>query len=152
VKRIAAGAAFLGLALLATASVATADQVYRTEHLPLSPVGDAPLKSGFVNNIHPNGPQVYAKEVYSLKGAEPNAEYTVMLHGYLGSTACEGTADLEIPTAVLTTNVAGNGKASIKFTPDDVEELRGLTIGVRWTVNDANGPAYETACTTVVLD
>lgn len=151
-KRIVATVVSVAVAVTATVGSATADQVYHTEHLPLSPVADAPLKSGFVNNIHPNGPQLYAKEVYALKGAEPNTEYTVVLHGYLDSTACEGEADLEIPTAAFTTNVAGNGKGSVKFTPEDVAGIRGLTIGVRWTVEDASGPAYETACTTVVLD
>lgn len=151
-KRIAIGFAASLLAVTATAGVVFADQAYHTEHLPLSPAKDAPLTSGFVNNIHPNGPQVYAKEVYALKGAEPDTEYTVVLHAYLESTACEGAADLDLPTATFTTNGAGNGKGSIAFAPEDVAGLRGLTIGGRWTVNDATGPAYETACTVVTLD
>lgn len=150
--RLVATVTSLVLAVTATVGIATADQFYRTEHLPLSPVADAPLRSGFVNNIHANGPRVYAKEVYSLNRAEPNTEYTVVLHGYLGNPACEGTAEVVMTTAVFTTNVAGNGKGSVMLTPEDVAPFRGLTVYVRWTVDDANGPAYETTCTTVVLD
>ena len=39
---------------------AAADQVYHTERLELVPVGGAPLQSGFVVNIHPNGPINFA--------------------------------------------------------------------------------------------
>ena len=37
---------------------------------------------GFVENIHPNGPQVYAHEQYHLQHAVPRTEYTVTLHIY----------------------------------------------------------------------
>ena len=57
--------------------IAAADSVYHTEHLALRPVGDAPLRSGFVNNIKAQGPMVYAHEVYVLNGALPNETYTV---------------------------------------------------------------------------
>ena len=57
-KRIVATMVSVAVAVTATVGIATADQAYHTEHLPLSPVADAPLKSGFVNNIHPHGPQV----------------------------------------------------------------------------------------------
>ena len=59
-------------AALVSAQSAAADAVYHSEHMRLSPVGGAPLKSGFVQNIHPNGPNVYARERYVLNGALAN--------------------------------------------------------------------------------
>ena len=56
---------------------ARADRVYHTEHLDLIPVGGAPLRSGFVQNIKAEGPVVYAHEIFVLKDARPRASYTV---------------------------------------------------------------------------
>jgi hypothetical protein len=54
----------------------------------LVPVSDAPLQSGFVVNIHPNGPVIFAHEIYQLNGAAPSTTYQVMLMVYpLDSTA-----------------------------------------------------------------
>src|SRR5438093_796892 len=55
--------------------IAAADAVYHTEHLDLAPVGAAPLRSGFVQNIKAEGPEIYAHEVFVLNGASPNAAY-----------------------------------------------------------------------------
>ncbi len=44
------------VALATFAPLAAADAVYHTEHLPLKPVGGAPLRSGFVQNIKAEGP------------------------------------------------------------------------------------------------
>jgi hypothetical protein len=43
-------------ALLSTVwvSLVAADAVYHTQHLAFLPVDDAPLRSGFVQNIHAN--------------------------------------------------------------------------------------------------
>ncbi len=57
----------------ALAPLAAADAVYHSEHLDLAPVGSAPLRSGFVQNIKAEGPNVYAHEVFVLNGAVPNA-------------------------------------------------------------------------------
>jgi hypothetical protein len=39
---------------------ASADSSYHTGHIALSPTAGAPLTSGFVQNIHANGKNVYA--------------------------------------------------------------------------------------------
>jgi hypothetical protein len=60
------------LSVLLLPGTAAGDAVYHSHHVALHPVGGAPLRSGFVENIHPNGPQVYAHEVYVLNGAQPD--------------------------------------------------------------------------------
>ena len=126
---------------------AAADSAYHTERLELHGVGGAP-GGGMVVNIHPNGPTVYAHEVYTLQHAVPGT-YQVSLNLFLTSLNCTGPAT-PVPTATLTTNATGNGRAEVKFTPEDAADLRGMTISIRWTVA---GPAtYVTACTIVTLD
>ena len=67
----------------ALAPAASADAVYHTEHLGLTPVGGAPLRSGFVQNIKAEGPTIYAHEIYVLNGAQPNTTYTVTNNFYV---------------------------------------------------------------------
>lgn len=136
-------------AVVAAAFVGTAaaDRVYHTERLELSGVGGAP-GGGMVVNIHPNGPNVYAHEIYTLRQAVPGT-YQVSLNVFPTSLNCTGTS-LAIPTATLVTNGGGTGRADVKFTPEDVAALRGMTFSISWTVD---GPAtYQTACTVVILD
>ena len=129
------------------AGTASADAVYHTEHLELHGLAGAP-GSGSVVNIHPNGPNVFAHEVYTLRQAVPGT-YEVSLHIFAASLDCTG-ATLSFPTATLTTNAEGNGRADVKFTPEDAADLSGLTVSIRWTVS---GPAtYGTDCTVVTLD
>ena len=153
-RRATATAVLVALGLMALAPMAVADQVYHTEKIAFEAVGDAPLRDGFVVNIHPNGPIVYAHEVYALKGAERNTDYQVYLVGYFQDPDCSGVASFALPTAALTTNAAGNGKSSIKLSPADVEGLRHMTHGVLWVIthSDSSEAVYQTACTTVVLD
>lgn len=126
---------------------ASADAVYHTAQVPLLAVGNAP-GGGMVMNIHANGPTVYAHEVYLLKHAAPGS-YQVMIHIYPTSQNCTGSV-VALPTATLDTNAVGNGKADVKFTPADAEELRGLTVSAIWTVE---GPAdYKTQCSIITLD
>ena len=123
-------------AVLAAAFVGTAaaDRVYHTERLELSGVAGAP-GGGMVVNIHPNGPNVYAHEIYTLRQAVPGT-YQVFLNVFPTSLNCTGPTTA-IPTAALTTN-------------GDVAALRGMTFSISWTVA---GPAtYVTACTVVTLD
>ena len=137
------------VAVVAAAFVGTAagDRVYHTEHLELSGVGGAP-GGGMVVNVHPNGPNVYAHEIYTLRQAVPGT-YQVSLNVFLTSQNCTGSSTA-IPTATITTNANGNGWADVKFTPGDVAALRGLTFSISWAVD---GPAtYVTACTVVTLD
>jgi hypothetical protein len=136
-------------AVLAAAFVGTAaaDQAYHTERLALTGVGGAP-GGGMVVNIHPNGPNVYAHEIYTLSHAVPG-EYEVFLNLFLTSLDCSGPT-VALPTAMLTTNATGNGRADVTFTPEDATEIRNMTFSISWTVA---GPAtYVTACTVVTLD
>ena len=140
---------FMATAVLAATFVgpATADRVYHTERLELTGVGGA-RGGGMVVNIHPNGPNVYAHEIYTLRRAVPGT-YQVFLNVFPTSLNCtRQTAAL--PTATIRTNAIGNGRADVKFTPQDVASLRGMRFSISWTVA---GPAtYVTACTVVTLD
>src|SRR5918995_4504060 len=88
--RIAIGLTATLLLALMLAPGAAADRVYHSEHVALQPVGGAPLRSGFVENIHANGPRVFAHEIYVLDGAAPNASYEVHLLAYLFDPTCTG--------------------------------------------------------------
>jgi hypothetical protein len=138
--------------LLGTTQKAAADQVYHTEHLVLEPVNGAPLQSGFVNNIHPNGPIVFAHEVYQLNGAAPSTTFQVMLVAYPVGSNCLGDPAMMIPTAQLFTNKNGNGKAEVVFTPESVEGLHGAVLNIQWQVLNGTELDYQTGCTVVTLD
>jgi hypothetical protein len=136
---------------LVLAPAALADALYHSSHIPLSPVGSSPLRSGFVENIHPNGPNVFAHEQYVLNGAMPNTEYTVEIH----ISTTPGCIDpfLNFPTATFTTNAAGNGSSTKVFTPADVAGLANSTIYVFWTVATSDGTVvYMTSCQSAMLD
>ena len=102
------------VAVLAPAR-AIADQVYPSEHIPLTPVGDEPLRSGFVENIHASGPVVFAMERYVVNGASADTTYDVMLHIWIEDTSCTGEPDLVLPTVSFSTNAAGNGVGMVRF-------------------------------------
>ena len=145
---------FGAIAVLAAAAlvpVAWADRVYHSEHLDLTPVSGPPLRSGFVENVHPNGPNVFAHEIYVLNGAAPDTRYQVVLLVYPFAPDCSGTP-VEVPTAVLSTNGAGNGRADAFIAPSDVAALRNATHGVAWKLMSGSDVAYRTDCTSVTLD
>jgi hypothetical protein len=145
-------ALLLGVSALVLPASALADQVYHSEHLPLVAVGGAPLQYGFVENVHPNGPHVYAHEMYSLKGALPNTTYQVFLLVHLGDPGCDGSTATNFGFTELTTNAAGNGTAD-RFIPSVPDAIRNQTHGVRWEVRTTDGTlVYQTACTNVTLD
>jgi hypothetical protein len=149
-RRLCAFVAAVGALLLPT--YASADRVYHSEHLPLVAVGGAPLHHGFVENIHPNGPQVYAHEIYSLKGALANTTYQVFLLVHLGDPGCDSSTATNFGFTELTTSAGGNGTAD-RFIPSVPLEIRNQTHGVRWEVRLSNGTlVYRTACTNVTLD
>jgi hypothetical protein len=149
-RAIAAATASIA-ALAALPAMAAGDAVYHTEHMALEPVGNAPLRSGFVQNIKANGPTIYAHEVYVLTGAVPRATYTVTNNFFEGASCTPGTED-SFETAELRTNRAGNARADIFFVPDDVAGLEGIH-GVMWTIQNAAGEdVYRTECSTVTLD
>ena len=129
---------------------ASADRVYHSEHLPLLAADGA--QHGFVQNIHPNGPQVYAHEIYSLKGALPGS-YQVFLLVHLGDPGCDSSVATDFGPTALTTNAAGNGTADRFILPSSVPlEIRNQTHGVRWEVRTGDTVVYQTACTNVTLD
>jgi len=140
-----------GVVLVAGAVGAQADAVYHSEHLALKPTGSAPLRSGFVENVHADGPNVYAHEEYAVNGALANAQLGVVLRIYPGDTSCSSTP-IRIPTATITTNAAGNGTAYHVFAPADADGLRGSTVGGRWVLTNGGAVVYRTACTTIHLD
>ena len=70
--------------------IAAADAVFHTEHLPLTPVGAEPLRSGFVQDIKAEGPQIYAHELFVLNGARPGASYTVTRNFFVLDPECDG--------------------------------------------------------------
>jgi hypothetical protein len=144
-----------GLAAVAALSgpAARADQVYHSQHIALQPVGNEPLRSGFVENIHVNGPTIFAHEIYVLNGAEPATTYQVTLNIFALDPTCAGSPDLVIPTAAITTNTAGSGRGDAVFRPSDVPAtLRHATSGVIWTVSDSSGVEFSTGCQVVTLD
>ena len=139
-------------AALVSAQSAAADAVYHSEHMRLSPLGGAPLQSGFVQNIHPNGPNVYARERYVLNGATANERYEVRLLVHLFDPTCSSTPVVFKATA-LETNASGNGSAQLVLRPEDVPgAVRNATHGVHWEVWRDGTLAYKTACTSVTLD
>ena len=144
----------VAVAALVLPASAVADQVYHSEHLPFVSVGGAPLHHGFVENVHPNGPQVYAHEIYSLKGALPRTTYQVFLLVHRGDPGCDDD-DVTVTNfgfTELTTNAAGNG-TSDRFIPEVPLGIRNQTHGVRWEVRTPGGDlVYETECTDVTLD
>jgi hypothetical protein len=141
----------VSIAATAAAS-AYADGTYHSHHYALHPVAAAPLRSGFVENIHPNGPNVFAHEQYVLNGARPATDYQVVLSIFPGDTSCTGAPPLVLTTATITTNSAGNGSADHVFTPSDAAGLRGMTLGAIWRIERSGTADYATDCETVQLD
>jgi hypothetical protein len=145
--------ALAGLAVGSLAPVARADSSFHSDRIPLMPVSGTPLQSGFVVDIHTNGPTVYALERYVLNGAEPHTTYSVVSQVYLDPT-CGGSPLLAIPDATLQTNVAGNGEASNIIVPDLITQsgLHNTTLGIIWQVQSGGTVVYQTSCISVHLD
>ncbi len=132
--------------------VAAADRVYHSEHLRLTPMNGAPLRSGFVENIKAEGPMVYAHEIFHLNGARGTTTYTVTRNFFFLDPECSGQLAFPSDVATLKTNVRGNARGDVFVRPSDVAGFEGVH-GVRWTVQDASGTiAYQTRCTAVTLD
>jgi len=148
------------LALLAvgvvTASAATlaAAAPIPAQHFPLMPLGGEPLQEGFVEVIHPNGPQVYTHHVYKLNGARSDQSYQVVISIWTSNLTCSGDPQFVLPSAVLVTNASGNGEADAVFDPELVATLglRGLTIGGNVTLVREGSPAYTIGCQVIQHD
>ena len=144
------------LALMVTTAV-FADQAYHSERLDISvteagdDAGHPVLRHGQVVNIHPNGPVNGALERYMLSGASPDTSYTVRLDVF--GPGCEGIPSLAIPIAgSLDTNAQGTGHHQGYFSMTDLIPFSGATVGVMWNFVADGVDAYETECTTVVID
>jgi len=149
--RLASEVAMAGLVVWLGAGAALADGTYHTSQYAFGALDGTSIRSGFVENIHADGPDVYAHEQYILNGGEPGTTYQVVLKIFPGDPTCSGNP-IVIPTASLRTNAAGNGTAYHVFTPEDADGLRGLTVGGMWFLVDGGSPAYATACAQVELD
>ena len=131
---------------------AAADATYHSAHIVLLPDAGTQGGTGFVENAHANGPNVYAHEQYQLRHAAPGTSFQVALHVYVGDPAC-GDAAIDLPSAVLRTNAAGNAAGSAVFTPADAAGLpKGVPHGIVWTMTAESGVGYTSGCETVVLD
>jgi hypothetical protein len=144
----------LALAALVLVPAAFGDAVFHSTHAPLSPVGGAPLQSGFVQINHMDGSINFAHDNYVLNGAAPNANYTVTLHiSTLSDTACSAPF-VVAPVATLPTNGSGNGEVDAVFSPALIDALgiRNSTAHVYFTLSTGAGVAYTTDCLTSQLD
>ena len=152
-RRLRWSAAMAICVVAALAAPAAADRVYHSEHLELTPVGGAPLRSGFVENTKAQGPRIYAHEIFVVNGAVPNATYTVTRNFFPFDPDCSGENGVfKSDVANLTTNASGNARGDAKITPAAVAGFEGVH-GVLWTVTNAAGMVvYHTACTAVTLD
>ena len=142
------------LCLMLSPGLAAADSVYHSDRLALEPVGGA-AGSGFVVNIHPNGPTVFASERYALRGAEPNATYTVWLVIDASDLDCDFAGLTIQMKAELQTNAAGNGTspADFYFTPGGVPPcLRNASFPIHWEVTLGGELTHQTDSTIVTLD
>jgi hypothetical protein len=147
---VATALALIALPLIA--STAAADQYFHTSHADLSPIGNAPLGSGFVNDIHAQGVTISAQERYHLVGAMPNTTYTVALKIYVGDPSCTNLTRTR-QTATFDTNAVGNATADFTFfvpatgppPPNPVES------GIIWVISSGGVPQYQAACVPVTL-
>lgn len=149
-KSLGAGLAVVAAALV-NAPLAVADQVFHTSHAALHSVAGAPLRSGFVNDIHSNGAVNSAREEYHLSGAQPDTTYQVELLIF-GDQSCSGSPFATVPTAQVTTNGDGNGNAGFFF-PASAPNNPPLQVGIVWQLLSSTGaPVYATDCVPVSID
>ena len=143
--------------LLATTTSAFADQTFHSVRLPLAPVGESPLRNGYIIDSHANGPVIYANEEYHLSGATPNTTYVVeyLVTGAPFGTAVCGSGAFPFPNgATVHTDANGNGNSHLKIPPSLVTGL-GLhhtVLGLTWVFLTGGTPAYHTLCIPVALD
>jgi hypothetical protein len=144
----------VAIVALIAATPAAADQVHHTTRSAFHAVGDAPLRSGFIANIHANGPNVFAHEVYTLNGALPNTTLQVVAHVYFDDLNCGGTPNVSLPVGELTTNRAGNATDDIVLSLEAANALgfRNATGADRWEILLDGEVVYESDCTLAIAD
>lgn len=135
-------------ALVVLATPATADPTFHTERVPVRPVADAPLRSGFVVDVHAEGPRIYAQERYLLSGASPGSYQVVLQVDF--QPGCD-EPEASVATAELTTNAAGNAQGKWTFTPADAAGLP-ETVYIEWQFVQGGEAVYTTDCVRVGLD
>jgi hypothetical protein len=150
------GLGLIGATLVSSIFVGTvaADSVYHTERLVLEPVGGA-SGSGFVVNIHPNGPEIFAQERYALRGASSNTSYTVWLIIDASAVACDFDGLTIQMKADLRTNAVGiaTSPADFAFQPGGIPPcLRGASFPIHWEVTTGGTLTHQTDWTIVTLD
>jgi hypothetical protein len=146
-------AAFVTMGAVLSPTSAFADATYHSAHIVLLPVDGTNGGSGFVENAHANGPNIYAHEQYQLQHAAPGTSYQVTLHIYVGDPTCSRVTAFDLDSAVLTTNAAGNAAGSHVFAPADASGLpKNVPHGIIWTMSAGTGMSYASGCETVVLD
>lgn len=152
-KSTLAAAVAVAAAALALVPAASADALLHTRHIALAPLGDAPLRSGFVQQVHANGPQVYGVDGVVLNGARPNTQYLAVMFVFPFDPACSSTP-IPFQGIPLTTNPSGNGRGgSGTISPELVPpEVRGFVHGFYWVVFAGGVPAYATGCEPLPAD
>jgi hypothetical protein len=148
-KPLLIAAAVVAVALIAVPT-ALADQLFHTSHAAVHSVAGAPLRSGFVNDIHTSGVVNSAHEEYHLNGAQPGTTYQVQLVIY-PSQSCAGSPFLTIQSSLLTTDVSGNGNANFTF-PAAAPNNPPLEVGIVWQFLSNGVPVYATDCVPVTVD
>jgi hypothetical protein len=138
---------------LLLAATAWADQSFHTSHADVHPIAGAPLRSGFVNDIHTQGVTIGAQERYQLNGAQPDTTYSVALWIYpAGSGSCAGAPLLKFTTETFTTNAAGNGEAGHTFFANpNPPPPNPVPIPIKWVFSSGGVPVYESDCVLVTL-
>jgi len=154
-KRKSMWATLLCLAVVAilalAAAPALADRAYHSQHITLMPADGAPLKAGFVENIHVNGPKVFALERYVLVGAVPLTKYQVTIQIYLAPGLSQYVGAM--PTTTFWTNRVGNGVGHFRMPPSGAAGFHGMTLYLVWELSvDGGEVVYETSVSTVMLD
>jgi hypothetical protein len=142
----------LALAMLPlVASTAAGDQFFHTSHAALTPIGSAPLQSGFVNDMHTGGVTISAQERYQLNGAMPNTEYSVALHISVADSTCT-VVNARVTTSTFTTNASGNGEAGHTFfAASPLPPPNPRVIYIRWVVSSGGIDQYQTDCVAVTV-
>ncbi len=151
ITKVALLIAVVVCAMLVVALPAMADSVYHSQHIALKPVGCAPLHKGFVENIHANGPTIFALERYVLVGAKPRTQFQVTL---VLRFAPDQEPFAALGTTKFWTNGVGNGVGHVTLAPSAAEGLHGMTIYIVWELSSAKTGKvmYHSGLETVTLD
>jgi hypothetical protein len=110
-----------------------ADQAYHSERLPFHSVNLSgyPLNSGFMMNIHMNGPNNFEKKEFQLNGAKPDTEF--FIYRVFAATVFNPLDPIKvlIPNGfrmnsgtTIMTDKNGNGHCQLKLSPENLTAVR----------------------------